>query len=115
VHNYTGDNDSDDEISDEEAAQYVISRSPKGKLGEFLDLAPSGGDVVVDADAFLEDDDNEVDEAALREVIAATAAATITTSSASSSGDSAQWPCEACTFVNKPSFLCCEVCATQRS
>lgn len=26
-----------------------------------------------------------------------------------------EWPCPACTYVNKPSFLCCEMCASQRS
>jgi hypothetical protein len=110
VHNYTGDDDSeDDEISDEEAAQYVVSRSPKGKLGEFLDLAPSaiGG----------ADEDEDDDVAAAIALSATTTTLTTTTSSSSSSSPSGEeeWSCQACTYVNKPSFLCCEVCASQRS
>lgn len=106
VHNYTGDDDSDDdEISDEEAAQYVVSRSPKGKLGEFLDLAPS------DVGGAEEDDD---DVAAAIALSATTTTLTTTSSSSSPSGEE-EWSCQACTYVNKPTFLCCEVCASQRS
>ncbi len=105
MHNYTGDDDSeDDEISDEEAAQYVVSRSPKGKLGEFLDLAPSA------AVGGAEEDDDVAAAIAL----SATTTTLTTTSSSSPSGEE-EWSCQACTYVNKPSFLCCEVCASQRS
>ena len=29
--------------------------------------------------------------------------------------DPREWECEACTFKNKPQFLCCEICRKQKS
>lgn len=85
VHKYVGDDDSEVDEIDPELAQYTVIPQSKGKLGEFMDLAPSS-----QADGTTED--SEVDTV-----------------------EHSEWTCTTCTFVNRPSFLCCEMCTSHRA
>jgi hypothetical protein len=95
VHRYAGDEESDEEISDEEAARYCAAPA-KGKLGEFMGIVPA------DAGALAYDGGEGV---AVVSVVAP----------AQEEEKEEEWGCQACTYVNKPSFLCCEVCSAERN